>query len=231
MNNDKFGRTIDIIQQWLVWFVIGVITFCIAVLFLFDVLAGTGTMLFLTGGKEWQSVVISLATTGLLFALMFIGYMMVENKSSFIKQVGLFILVVAGLIYLEDIIFDALLADVLRYGTISLHDTDVIQWMFRFLLGGISTVGDALAIAMILGLPVLKNIIGKALQPTTEPQRNHQHQQNNHHRGSIDPQLLARLVKSGIPTNQSPRMENGSEPTYHQVTYKNAPKPKKMNFE
>ena len=62
---NKIEKTIDSIQEGLVWFVVSVITLCIAVLFLFDVLAGTGTMLFLTGGKEWQSVVISLATTGL----------------------------------------------------------------------------------------------------------------------------------------------------------------------
>lgn len=86
---DKFNKTIDIIQGSLVWFVISIITVCIAVLFLFDVLAGTGTMLYLTGGLEWQSVVISMATTGLLFALMFIGYMLsTGNHNTLILSLG-----------------------------------------------------------------------------------------------------------------------------------------------
>ncbi len=161
MSVDKFETTIDAIQGMLVWFVVAVITISIAVLFLFDVLAGTGTMLFLTNGKMWQSVVISLATTGLLFALMFIGYMLMESKAGSYKSVGGLVLFMAGIIYIMDIIFDALLADILRYGTIGIADN--LQWMFRVLIGGISTVGDALAMALIVGLPVLKNIIGNAI--------------------------------------------------------------------
>ena len=161
MSIDKFGKTVDAIQGMLVWFVVFVITISIAVLFLFDVLAGTGTMLFLTNGKMLQSVVISLATTGLLFALMFIGYMLMESKAGAYQSVGGLVLFLAGIIYIMDIIFDALLADILRYGTIGVADN--LQWMFRVLLGGISTVGDALAMALIIGLPVLKNIIGGAL--------------------------------------------------------------------
>jgi hypothetical protein len=163
---DKFDKTIDAIQASLVWFVVGIITICIAVLFLFDVLAGTGTMLWLTNGKAWQSVVISLATTGLLFALMFIGYMMLDKGKGFIMNVGKGILVTAFLIYVEDVIFDALLADILRYGSIiPFAQVDSIQWLFRILLGGISTVGDAIAVAMVIGMPVLKTIIGEAVQP------------------------------------------------------------------
>ena len=166
MTSTKFNSAIDAIQGGLVWFVIGIITICIAVLFMFDVLAGTGTMLYLTGGQEWQSVVISLATTGLLFALMFIGYMLTENKNKMIKSVGMFIIVAAGLVYLLDIVFDALLADVLRYGTVMLGQrVELLQWMFRGLLGGISTVGDALALAMVMGMPVLKNIIQMSINP------------------------------------------------------------------
>jgi hypothetical protein len=169
----RFNSTIDAIQAGLVWFVIFTIAICIAVLFLFDVLAGTGTMLYLTNGKVWQSVVISLATTGLLFALMFLGYAMSEQQSSRVVQiVGRGVAILSGLIYVQDIIFDALLADIFRFGTITLAPVDTLQWMFRIIIGGISTVGDALALAMILGLPVLKTMIGKALGNTTPaPQR------------------------------------------------------------
>jgi hypothetical protein len=124
-------------------------------------------MLFLTNGKTWQSVVISLSTTGLLFALMFIGYMLMENRKRAIKGMGTVVMIFAFLIYVEDVIFDSLLADVLRYGAVQLS-VDNLQWLFRILLGGISTVGDGLAVAMIIGLPVLKNIVGAAINTSTD---------------------------------------------------------------
>lgn len=165
MTTLKFDKVIDTIQSGLVWFVVFIITICIAVLFLFDVLAGTGTMLYLTDGKEWQSVVISIATTGLLFALMFIGYIMTTgSKNRLFISVGKGIMLISGIIYLQDVIFDSLLADILRYGTVVNAGKDWLQWMFRGTIGGISTVGDALAIAMVTGMPVLKAILREALQ-------------------------------------------------------------------
>ena len=196
----KFDNTIDNIQASLVWFVISIITVCIAVLFLFDVLAGTGTMLFLTNGKEWQSVVISLATTGLLFALMFIGYMMMESKSSVYSSIGKGVLAAAFLIYAVDVAFDALLADILRYGTIMKNgDVDAIQWAFRGLLGGISTVGDALAIAMVIGMPVLKSIIGKSLGKSEKVEY------RNSQRPSSNSQLISKLPTAQQTHRPAPR--------------------------
>lgn len=212
MNTSKFEKTIDTVQASLVWFVIAIITVCIGILFLFDVLAGTGTMLFLTGGKAWQSVVISLATTGLLFALMFIGYLLYENKQHIIKRVGGFVLVVAFLIYIEDVIFDALLADILRYGTIAFGMVDPIQWMFRFLLGGISTVADALAIAMVLGLPVLKTIIGKAVQ---DPQISHSQGRPQYQNPRTVPVSIPRA------NHQKPTNQHRESTTYHPINYQN----------
>lgn len=225
MSTDKFDKTVDAIQSTLVWFVILVITVCIAVLFLFDVLAGTGTMLFLTNGKDWQSVVISLATTGLLFALMFIGYMLFENPSKTLKSVGGFVLSFAFLIYVSDVVFDALLSDVLRYGTI-LGQVDGLQWMFRFLLGGVSTVGDALAIAMILGMPVLKSIIKSATKGESHS--------TNTSRPNSQP-ILRPAASINKPTaspaprpnfNPAPKpSRHRPEPTYHPVSYQPNAKP------
>lgn len=203
MAMDKFEKTINTIQSGLIWFVIAIITACIAVLFLFDVLAGTGTMLYLTGGKEWQSVVISMATTGLLFALMFIGYMLTtDSKSKVIESVGKGIFIVSGLLYIQDIIFDALLADILRHGTIvSNASLDPLQWMFRIVIGGISTVGDALAIAMIIGMPVLKTIIREAVQPQEGRQDSKSHSYGNTSAKSGS-EIMSKLPKRSTETRQ-----------------------------
>jgi len=209
----KFDTTIDNIQASLVWFVISIITVCIAILFLFDVLAGTGTMLFLTNGKEWQSVVISLATTGLLFALMFIGYMMMESKSKVYSSIGKGVMLVAFLIYSVDVIFDSLLADILRYGTIMKNgDIDAIQWAFRGLLGGISTVGDALAIAMVIGMPVLKSIIGKSLGKSEKVEY------RNPQRPASNSQILSKLPTAQQTQRPAPRPSYNQPPTVNPVS-------------
>lgn len=170
MKMDKFEVVIDGIQSILVWFVIILVALCIATLILFDALAGTGTMLYLTGGKEWQSVVISLATTGLLFALMLLGYMMGQSEKEIVKGAGVFAIGLSLLIYVIDVIFDALLADVLRFGTLT-TTPDGIHWLFRILIGGISTVGDGMGIAMVMGMPVLKGVIQNAIGSTKVVQK------------------------------------------------------------
>jgi len=227
MKIDSFNKIIDGIQASLVWFVVFIITICIATLFLFDVLAGTGSMLYLTGDKMWQSLVISIATTGLLFALMFIGYMMADGKQGgLVAGVGKAVLVGAFLIYIEDIVFDALLADILRYGTIQ-KNVDMIQWMFRILIGGISTVGDGLAVAMVVGLPVLKNIIGSALQsPKQQNQPQNGHQQSRREVPNSIPRKrdITTMYSENLPpmpsreerdiVNYQPEKEEGDVPPF-----------------
>jgi hypothetical protein len=173
----NWDRTIDTIQAGLVWFVI--MTLCTATLILFDVLAGTGVDYFLTQGNLLVSVVISMATTGLLMALMFIGYSMIErkgmNKSA--KTVGYSMLVFAFGVFCLDVVFDSLSADVLSFGKIvALSETTNanVHLMFRVLIGGISVVGEALAIAIIMGMPVLKGIINNALPPSYQSTQNGQ---------------------------------------------------------
>lgn len=62
---------------------------------------------------------------------------------------------------------DAMGADILRFGAFATGaQVDNIQVLYRVLIGGISTVGEPLATSIILGMPVLKDIIGKAIMPT-----------------------------------------------------------------
>jgi len=170
MSEQKWSKVIDGIQTAMLAILIIVITVCILSLIFFDALAGAGIMLYLTNGNVLVSILISLATSGLLLSLMFIGYELITNKKS--KSVvgwGLVVLLVAGLVYCVDVYFDSLTADYLRFGNIvlieSLPEGD-IQWLFRSLIGGISTVGESLAISIILGMPVLKKIISNALPNT-----------------------------------------------------------------
>ena len=223
MNIEKMSKTIDSIQSALVWFVISIITICIAVLLTFDVLAGTGTMLYLTGNKEWQSVVISLATTGLLFALMFIGYMLVtKTQNKMIKSVGRGVMGVSAVLYLTDIVFDSLLADILRYGAVT-SGVDWLQWAFRAIIGGISTVGDGLAIAMIIGMPVLKTILREALGDEAAQRLDSANPPKNRQPAYADSPVLQKLQESQRlepvrqPRPQTSQPNHGNAPTYHPV--------------
>lgn len=180
MSNTKWDGLIDFIQGLMIFLLIVVVAVCIFTLVAFDGVVGTGSMLYLTNQNLRASVVISLATSGLLMALMFIGYSAVTKyKNSFVRTAGTFILVVAGLIYLLDIYFDSLTADYLRYGRfvvltdLPYHDK-IIQGLFRSLIGGLSTVGESLAVAIILGMPVLKSIIADSLSK----KGNHPKQEN-----------------------------------------------------
>lgn len=159
MTKVNWNDVIDRLQAALVWFVIGVIVICVTVLILFDVLAGTGVMWSLTNKNLLASVVISLATTGLLLALMFMGYSLQRTDYKIIGW-GLFVISLG--VYVIDTYFDALGADILRFGQIA-NGVDAVHIMYRILIGGISTVGEPLATSIIVGMPVLKEIIGNSM--------------------------------------------------------------------
>jgi len=125
-------------------------------------------MLYLTNGNMLIAVGISLATSGLLMALMLTGQTLLKSGSTL--GFGIVLMVIALGVHCLDVYFDSLTADYLRYGQIivldTLPDKDVHKW-FRVLIGGISTVGEQLAISIILGMPVLKNLISNALPTST----------------------------------------------------------------
>jgi hypothetical protein len=175
MEHFKWDKVVDFVQSALVWFVIILTTICTGTLILFDTLAGTGVMEFLTNGKIVVSVLISLATTGLLMALTFIGYSLLEKKMS---KVGWAVLAASFGVYCLDVVFDSYTADVLRFGEIlplAQIANPNIHMMYRILIGGISTVGEPMGIALIAGMPVLKKLINDAL-----PVQNRSYNSNTH---------------------------------------------------
>jgi hypothetical protein len=239
MGKINWNGVIDNLQAFLVWFVIAVTGICTMTLILFDIVVpATGSMMYLTNGNEAVAAGISFATTGLLMALMFIGYSLFEKQEW--RGVGVAVLVVAFLVYIADIVFDSLSADVFRYGRIlaasEIQSPVSIHWMFRGLIGGISTVGEALAIAIIAGMPVLKTFINSALpesrrfQPSggrPEPrsaesihQPKPQYQQTSAKFQNIPRSGGAAPKHSGVPAGFRPAPKpiqdsDRPEPTYH----------------
>ena len=174
--NKNWDKVIDGIQNLMIFILIIAVAACILALIGFDGVVGAGSMMYLTNQNLKASVGISMATTGLLMSLMFIGYnMVVGSKSKLFKTTGVFILVVSGVVYGLDVYFDSMTADYLRFGEFVALNTLIpharnIQILFRSLIGGLSTVGEALAVAIILGMPVLKNIISDSLSENEKPQ-------------------------------------------------------------
>lgn len=223
--------TIDSIQFGLLWFIIIVVVICVSVLILFDVLAGAGVMNYLTNQNTLASFLISLATSGLLVSLMFLSYNFGKGKSTF--SVGFILGTIAFGVYCLDVYFDSMTADYLRFGQIMiLKDipNSSVQLLFRLLIGGISTVGESLAMAIIVGMPVLKEIINKAVpegmrtQVTTSSNnnssQNRSQQQNqssynnngggshNHNQNSQQRNQAQSTLMSNIPRNSTNQTEN-----------------------
>lgn len=216
----NWTNVIDQLQAALVWAVIGVLATCTIILLAFDSLAGAGINYELTRGNILASVTISLATTGLLTAVAFLAYLADRADFGIVSK----ILVVASVIFLGiDIYFDALGADILHYGQIiAIKDlpqaTKGVHAIYRLLIGGLSTVGEPLALAIITGMPVMKEIIKNAIPAS---------QQTYQTRPQTQPQSTQRNYPASIPqairqapqprTEASPRP--AQEPTYHPVSY------------
>ena len=218
----NWDAVIDKLQVALVAFVIFVVAVSTATLILFDVaVPAGGSMDFLTNGNVVAAWGISLATTGLLMALMFTAYSLIDSKKGTPKFYGgIAVLIVSFAVYCMDIAFDSLSADVFRFNTIvSIKNIEnpSVHIMFRTLIGGISTVGEALAIAIIIGMPVLKSFINNALPISRRtPQSNYTSTSNNN-RYNAQSSVLNNLPRATPKPVQTARQT--TEPTYHPVSY------------
>lgn len=219
----NWDAVIDKLQVALVAFVIFVVAVSTATLILFDVaVPAGGSMDFLTNGDKVTAWGISLATTGLLMALMFTAYSLIDSKKGTPKFYGgIAVLIVSFAVYCMDIAFDSLSADVFRFNTIvSIKNIEnpSVHIMFRTLIGGISTVGEALAIAIIIGMPVLKSFINNALPVSRRtPQSNYTSTSNNNRYNAQSPILnsLPRATPNPVQTARQAM----PKPTYHPVSY------------
>jgi hypothetical protein len=241
-----WDKTIDNIQFGMLWFIVAILVVCVSVLILFDILAGAGVMTYLTNENVVASVFISLATSGLLISLMVLVYSASSNTNKKTVSVGKMIGVIAFGVYCLDVYFDSMTADYLRFDQIMvLKDIPnyPVHLLFRILIGGISTVGEALAMSIILGMPILKEIINKAIpesmrtsggqndngnnnnnnnQNNNRPQNNQGGNNNNPQRNNMPQQtsnLTARLPQQQSQRTQefrpAPKPSEQREPTYH----------------
>lgn len=235
MEHFNWDKVVDLVQSVLVWFVIGLTAICIATLILFDTLAGTGVMSYLTNKNYFASVLISLATTGLLMALLFIGYSLMEKRNKNIVRIGWFALLLSFGVYCLDVVFDSFTADVLRFGQI-LPLTQIqnpnIHMMYRILIGGISTVGEPIGIALIVGMPVLKKIISDALPLSNRMP----YSQTPRPAYTATFQAMSKLPQRQHPAPRpAPAQQQRPEPTYHPVSYNSAkqtpPMPETPDFD
>ena len=221
MSNINWESVIDKLQAALVWVVIAVLVFCTVILLAFDSLAGTGIGMNLTRSNLLASVTISLATTGLLTAVAFLAYL--ANDKGY-GAMGTALTIVSVIFLLIDIYMDALGADILHYGAIVMvknipEAERTVHVLYRVLIGGLSTVGEPLALAIIVGMPVLKDIIENAIPAsqrsyTPRPQQRPQQQPPRNFPASI-PQTTRQVPQPR--TEASPRPTQDT--TYHPISY------------
>lgn len=245
MSNINWESVIDKLQAALVWVVIAVLVFCTIILLAFDSLAGTGIGMNLTRGNLTASITISLATTGLLTAVAFLAYL--ANSKGY-GAIGKSLAIVSVIFLLIDIYMDALGADILHYGAIVMvknvpEAERTVHVLYRVLIGGLSTVGEPLALAIIVGMPVLKDIIENAIpvsqrgytprpQPKPQPQRNTMTvqqmsaymEQDRAQRQAQQQQNAPVATQRLTPTPRPQPIGPQKEPTYHPVSYESREK-------
>ena len=230
----NWTNVIDQLQAALVWAVIGVLATCTIILLAFDSLAGAGINYELTRGNMLASITISLATTGLLTAVAFLAYLADRADFGIVSKT----LVLVSVIFLGiDIYFDALGADILHYGQIiAIKDlpqaTKGVHAIYRLLIGGLSTVGEPLALAIITGMPVMKEIIKNAIPASQQTYQPRQQQTNK----TMTPQQMGEYMAQERAHRQAQQQQNApvaltrptprpqpvgtqQEPTYHPVSY------------
>jgi len=216
MEKINWSKIIDGITVFMLGIVLLILVVCTVVLLSFDSLVGTGSMMVFTNQHLTYSSFISLATTGMGIALAFMAYIAYARGYN---KLGLGFGLAAGFVLLIDVYFDSLTADWLRYGLFvaikNLAEADQNNHiLFRILIGGLSLIGEPLAVAIIVGMPELKGFIRSVLpqsQPASRPQP------------GTTPTYQPRQYPATIPTAQPrpsypqprPTPAGGSHPTQH----------------
>jgi len=192
MEKINWSKIIDGITVFMLGIVLLILVVCTVVLLSFDSLVGTGSMMVFTNQHLTYSSFISLATTGMGIALAFMAYIAYARGYN---KLGLGFGFAAGFVLLIDVYFDSLTADWLRYGLFvaikNLAEADQNNHiLFRILIGGLSLIGEPLAVAIIVGMPELKGFIRSVLPQQTRPQP------------GTTPSYQPRSYPSTIPTAQ-----------------------------
>jgi len=139
---------------------------------------------------------------------------------------------------------DSLGADILHYGQIVMvknviESERTVHVLYRVLIGGLSTVGEPLALAIIVGMPVLKDIIENAMpisQRGYTPRPQQRSQQSQPQNKTMTAQQMGAYMAQERAHRQATQQQNApvatprptprpqptgpqQEPTYHPVSY------------
>lgn len=213
MANTNWSKVLDGISVFMVWVGLIMLVVCVLVLLLLDTFIGAGSMMVLTGGNVPASLVLSMATTGLLTSLAFIGYLAKKRDAGALSVVAMILVVVAMSI---DIYFDSLTADILRY------NGQFVSWMsmpagveknthlvWRTLIAILSLIGEFLAFAIIVGMPELK----KFFTDNIPVEKNSMYNANSNRRDL--PNNLPRKSSPGQGFQQKPKNNGNYRPQSH----------------
>ena len=225
MENINWNKIIDGITVFMLGIVLLILVVCTVVLLSFDSLVGTGSMMVFTNQHLAYSSFISLATTGMGIALAFMAHLAYARGYG---KLGLGFGFAAGFVLLIDVYFDSLTADWLRYGNFvaikNIAEADQNNHiLFRVLIGGLSLIGEPLAVAIIVGMPELKSFIRNVLPQSQAsrpvPQRSYPSSIPTYN-GPVSPYQQAQRTPAQTPTRPTPRPQpitDKPHPTYHPV--------------
>jgi len=174
-------------------------------LVLSDVITGQVTGSHISTSK-WFGLFVSFATTGMLIgcgALLFKFW----NDKNYIGFSGVFL--VFACLQSADVYFDAVSVDIMRFGKIIFSSEipsaaeAMAHNIYRFLVGGISLVGEPLAIGSLVMFPALKKFISSFLSDL-----------NFEEKPQYKPQYQNMQKPQGQPTRK---------PVHYQVQQNNTP--------
>lgn len=208
----NWNKIIDGMTIFLVGVVLVTILTCTVILLAFDSLVGAGSMRVFTSGQDNLSIFISLATTGMTIALAFMAYLAVTKGYS---GASVAFAIGAALVAMIDVYFDSLAADVWRYGSFvaigTLSQADKLNHvLFRGLIGGLSLIGEPLAVAIIVGMPELKNFIRSVMPNVKDTPRPMQY---------ATPRPVQHQTPRPIPQSIPRQQVQQRHPAHHQITF------------
>jgi hypothetical protein len=221
--NKKFLEKITTVAPYLIVGVTLLVTISSLIsLILSDVITGqvAGAHISTNG---WFGLFVSFATTGMLIGCgaLLVKFWRESNYLGFGITLSIFLSLQSA-----DVYFDAVSVDIMRFGKIifSSEMPDAAEAMahniYRFLVGGISLVGEPLAIGSLVMFPALKKFISDTLKDISfhETPQSYPYQKpvNQHRQSQYKPQHKPIHVNNTMFSdgNQKPQ-STVHTPTYH----------------
>jgi len=172
---DIANMFIDLAPMVILIFTIAITIAALMALVSADPLIGGFTMMFMSGGDPYYGGLVSLATTGLVIAG--VGTVFFGIRKGWEWWVIVLVLLPTIAVSVLDMDFDGLAADFWRYGKLveKSHFASDLEWKthlkLRWLLRGISLVGDTMAGMALVIFPVIKELIQNIFSDFTNGSR------------------------------------------------------------